>query len=646
MVYVKVLVASNSYHGNEALTYTHEHDLAAGTVVLVPLRRTKVSAIVVGKTTKPSFATKPILAVQTSKALPSPTLQLVQWLGEYYPAPSGTIISQFLPNNLLVKENFPDTIAVTPRRTKVTLPSLTGQQKDALQQISASHDRTALIHGDTGTGKTRLYLELVRKCLGKQQSAIILTPEIGLTSQLARNLTESLDAPVLVFHSNLTGQQRRKLWLQILHSEHPLVIIGPRSALFVPLSAIGLIVIDEAHDNAYKQEQAPRYHALRVAGKLAELHNAQLIFGTATPLINEYYYLTSKKVPIIRLDEIASGASHPPKLQVVDGQDRSLYARHPFLSDVLLAEVALALEQKEQSLVFLNRRGTARIVLCQNSDWQALCPRCAVPLTYHGDSHVMRCHTCGYKSSPVSSCPECGSPDIVFRSIGTKAVTEALQRIFPEARVQRFDTDNNKEERLEQHYDAVRNGDVDILVGTQLLVKGLDLPKLSTMGVVAADSSLYFPDYTAEEQTYQLLTQVIGRVGRGHGRSSVVIQTYNPKGRALTSVLTKDWSSFYESQITERRLHDFPPFYFILKLTVSRKSQLSASSAAQKFKKQLEHSGLPIEVSGPAPHFQEFSRDAYHWQLIVRAKQRSALLETIAQLPSNWTYDIDPLNLL
>lgn len=646
MEFVKVLVSSNSYHGNEALTYSHDSPLKPGTVVLVPLRRAKVSAIVLEATSKPAFATKPIISVQTTHPLPAGTLSLAKWLGEYYPAPSGAIISQFLPSNLLVKENTPPQAPSPSAEPSITLPALTKQQISTLHSIQESSSRTTLIHGDTGTGKTRLYIELAKESLKKKKSVVILTPEIGLTSQLAHNLTATLSAPVLIFHSNLTGQQRRNLWLRILYSNQPLVIVGPRSALFVPLKSIGLIVVDEAHDNAYKQEQAPRYHALRVAGKLAELHDAKLIFGTATPLINEYYFLSTRKVPILRLTELATGESFPPKVQVVDGRDRSLYARHPYLSDALLGEITEALERGEQSLVFLNRRGTARIVMCQNGDWQALCPRCAIPLTYHGDSHLMRCHTCGYSSKPLSSCPECGSPDIIFKSIGTKAIADALTRLFPEARVQRFDTDNTKEERLEQHYQAIHAGDVDILVGTQLLVKGLDLPRLTTVGVVAADSSLYFPDYTAEEQTYQLLTQVVGRVGRGHGRSSIVIQSYNPSGRALSSVLQKDWQSFYESQINERQLHDFPPFYYILKLTAGRKSQSSASSAAAKLKDQLLQSGLPIEVIGPAPRFHEVSGGDYHWQLIVKAKQRSALISVINQLPANWTYDIDPLNLL
>jgi primosomal protein N' (replication factor Y) len=643
MDYVKVLVASNSYHGDEALTYHSEQPTRLGSVVQVPLRRAKVSAIVIGKSSKPSFTTKAILGTQITEILPTHTLELARWLSQYYPAPSGAIVSQFLPSNLLAKPS--ETLPLPRPKVSQELPALTKQQSEVIQQLRADTKRTALIHGDTGTGKTRIYLELTQECLTAGRSVIILTPEIGLTSQLAASF-ERLGAPVLVFHSNLTARERRELWLQILHAAQPLVVVGPRSALFTPVANVGLIVVDEAHDNAYKQEQAPRYHALRVAAKLAQLHRAQLIFGTATPLVTEYFYLEARQVPIYRLTEIARGNDHPPKLQVVDTSDRNQFSRSPYLSNILLDEVTNTISQGKQALIFLNRRGTARIVLCQNGDWQALCPRCDIPLTYHGDNHTMRCHTCGYKAAPVTSCPVCGNPEVVFKSIGTKAITETLIRLFPKARVQRFDTDNTKQERLEQHYEAVRTGKVDILVGTQLLVKGLDLPQLATVGVVAADSSLYFPDYTAEEQTYQLLTQVIGRVGRGHGQSSVVVQTSNPSGRALQAAISKDWPSFYQAQLAERKRYHFPPFYHVLKLSVSRRQQASATRAATQLKSDLQAKHLPVEIIGPAPQFYEKQNDSYHWQLIVRAKQRDVLLSVIKQLPANWTPDIDPLNLL
>ncbi len=648
MHYLEVLISSSSYHGSETLTYSYDTPLDPGSIVLVPMRAKRVTAVVIGSVPRPKFTTKPIIGLQVERPSPDQILKLMKWMGSYYPAPSGTIISQFLPNNLLLsgalgkpKEN----PAGNPN--PLPLPQLTKDQLAALQQIEQSNERTALLHGDTGTGKTRVYIEMAKKCLDDGRSVVILTPEIGLTSQLAGSLQRHLSAPVLVAHSGLTGQQRRTLWLQALFADQPLVIVGPRSALFTPLQNIGLVIVDEAHDNAYKQDQSPRYHALRVAAKLVDLHSAKLVFGTATPLITEYYYALAKKIPIVRLTELATKTTTPPKITLVNARDRSLYTRSPHLSNPMIEAVALSLEKGEQSLVFLNRRGTARLVMCQNCDWHALCPNCNVPLTYHGDTHSMRCHTCGYKSPAVTVCPVCASSDVIFKSIGTKAIASALQSLFPSASVQRFDTDNIKEERFEKQYEAVREGQVDILVGTQMLVKGLDLPKLGMVGVVAADSSLYFPDFTAEEQTYQLLTQVIGRVGRGHTEdSTVVIQTYDPEGRALTTAVSKDWTEFYDSQIAERQAHKFPPFYYVLKVYCSRKSQSSAIKTSESLRSTLRNSGLPIEVSDPSPRFIEQSGGDYNWQLIIRAKNRSALISAIDLLPANWHYDIDPLNLL
>lgn len=644
MYYFEVMVGSNSYHGSEALTYSFDEKIVAGTIVSVPLRKSRVSGIVIKITSKPSFQVKPIIAVQTTKPLPASTTKLASWLGTYYPSPSGAVVSQFIPGNLLQNLTVPPPLK-RKTRTTTALPPLSAQQEQALTTINSSDVRAALVHGDTGTGKTRLYAELALQSLMVDKSVIVLTPEIGLTSQLAANLSH-LPAPIVVFHSGLTTAARRNLWLQVLYSNEPLVIVGPRSALFVPLHSIGLIVVDEAHDGAYKQDQSPKYNALRVAAKLAELHNARLIFGTATPLISEYFFLEAKHIPTVRLTENAKGESSPVTTKIVDGNDRSQFSRHPFLSNVLLDEIGSSLAANKQSLVFLNRRGTARIVLCQNADWQALCPNCDLPLTYHSDTHNMRCHTCGYHAPPVLNCPVCGSSDIVFKSIGTKAVAEALTSLFPSATVRRFDTDNKKDERLDLHYQDIRDGNVDIVVGTQMLVKGLDLPNLATVGVVAADSSLYFPDYTAEEQTYQLLTQVVGRVGRGHGGGTVIIQTFNPLSHTIENATTKNWPTFYQQQLRARKEHHFPPYFHLLKLSVKRKSRSAAQQSAAKFRDSLVKNVRGIEVVGPTPAFHEKLGDTYTWQLIVRSKKRSVLVEIAENLPANWTHDIDPANLL
>jgi primosomal protein N' (replication factor Y) (superfamily II helicase) len=490
-------------------------------------------------------------------------------------------------------------------------------------------------------------LELAKKQFASGKSVLILTPEISLTPQLVKEFEAVFGSQTLVLHSNLTEAERRESWLNILNAKDSVVVIGPRSALFAPFKDLGLVVIDESHEGAYKQEQAPHYQATRVAAKLAELHKAQFVMGSATPSVSDYFIAQAKNMPILRMNSPAvKSASHQVKTSVIAANNKTQFNRNHYLSDKLLKAIEARLSRGEQSLMFLNRRGTARLVLCQNCSWQALCPNCDLPLTYHGDGFVMRCHTCGYKASAPTKCPVCASTDIIYKSMGTKAVVEALQKLFPNARIQRFDSDSKKAERLEQHYKAIKAGDIDILVGTQILVKGLDLPKLSLVGVISADHSLSFPDYTAEERAFQQLSQILGRVGRGHIEGEAIIQTFRPDSLAIGAAIGKSWDIFYESQIKERQKFMFPPFCYLLKLTCTRKSINSARSAAVKLHQDLNKLPLKMQVIGPTPSFYEKSAKGFTWQLVIKSKNRSELLEVIKNLPSGWSFDIDPEDLL
>jgi len=406
-------------------------------------------------------------------------------------------------------------------------------------------------------------------------------------------------------------------------------------------------VLDESHDNAYKNESAPHYHAARVAAKLAALHGATMVLGSATPAIEDYYLAQAKDRPIIGMHQLAKQADDTPTaIEMVDMRKHEGFSRSPLLSDLLLARVSSAMERGEQSLLFLNRRGTANVVLCSTCGWQSLCPNCDLALTYHGDEHVLRCHVCGFHSQLPTSCPVCGNTEILFKSIGTKAVMDALKKLFPAARLQRFDTDAKKSERLEQHIGALADGSADIIVGTQMVGKGLDLPKLSVVGIVNADSSLLIPDYTAAEQTYQLISQVVGRVGRGHRAGTVVVQTYDPENATLQTALRRQWQAFYDTEMQERRAYHFPPFTYLLKLRVLRATSKSAEKAANGVADTLAKQFPGITVEGPAPSFHPRAGGKYSWQLLVKAPSRQTLVDIIAALPSGWSYDIDPTNLL
>lgn len=634
---------SHRYQKHEPLTYSSSKPLSPGTIVSVPLQKIDVLGIVLRKVAKPTFACKSVAGFPDMPPLPQTSLQLIQWLRAYYPAPIGPLAQLFLPSNIAQPKAQSDYVPIT----KATI-DLNAEQTKALHAITDSG--TYLLHGRTGSGKTRLYAALAQQQMAQGRSVLVLSPEISLTPQLVENLEKLLGVPAITLHSKLTIKQRNEAWSAIAQSTGPLLIIGPRSALFAPIRNVGLIVLDEVHEPAYKQEQQPYYYAPRVAAKLAQLHRSILLLASATPPVAEYYLATQKKRPILTLSSLATGQSATITKHIIDIKDRANFTqKSPHLSDQLISALQAALERGEQSLLYLNRRGTARLCLCQHCGWQALCPHCDIPLTYHGDSHSLVCHTCGIRETSPTVCPVCQHTNIVLRTAGTKAIVEEVTKLFPEARIQRFDTDNLKAERFESHYERVRKGEVDILVGTQLLAKGLDLPKLTTLGIVLADSSLNIPDFTAQERTYQLLQQVLGRVGRGHTtHATAVIQTYNPDNVTLQAALNNDWGAFYAREIAERQQYNFPPFSHLLKLVCRRKSSKSAEQAAHTLAQDLAMKfGAGLQIDGPSPAFHEKFQNYYQWQLVLRAHNRGTLLEVLEHIPSSgWSYDIDPVNLL
>lgn len=645
MFYYFVWVRSSRYHSAEPLTYTADLRLPAGSIVLVELQKELVLGVVSAMTTQPRFQTKAVSRVFDLPPLPQHTLRLAQWIQVYYPAPLGIITQQLLPASLSEKQLSDGVLAKFDTPKLSSLPPLTVEQKAALEAMAERN--TYILHGTTGSGKTRLYIELAARSIAKGKSAIILTPEISLTTQLASSFKSVFGRErVVVMHSQQAPSERQKAWLESLKVNEPLIIIGPRSALFSPVKKLGLIVLDEAHETAYKQEQAPGYQAGRVAAYLAGLTRATLVLGSATPAVSDYYLAEQKNKPIINLTKLAQKNIHPDvKITMVDRKDRSLFSRSSFMSLKMIKSVEGALKRGEQSLLYLNRRGTARLVMCENCGWQATCPHCDIPLTYHGDHHALRCHSCSYHSLTPASCPTCSHPNIIFKTAGTKAIVSEIERLFPSARVARFDTDNARADRFEHHYETIRQGNVDILVGTQLLAKGLDLPRLSTLGILLADTSLYLPDFSAQERTFQLMSQVLGRIGRGHIAGHAIIQTYHPDHPILKAAIAGDYHTFYESELTSRRQFLFPPFCYLLKLTVRRASIKAAQAAAEKLKSEVE-GHYKVRVEGPAPSFYERFQNKYQWQLIVKTLNRAELIKIIAALPSGWSYDIDPIDLL
>lgn len=648
MRYYEVFIAGSRYHGNTPLTYSSEELLALSSVVTVPLRGGVATGFITAEVDKPDFATRQIKTLLSEHPLPHHCLELATWLSDYYGCTLGEALRQFAPTRPTIRKAKlleAPTEEEYPLQLTLTAP-LTDDQEKALTEIRKHPSTTILLHGDTGTGKTRVYMELAQQTLKEGRSVILLTPEIALTPQLAKAVEQHLGSPAFVLHSQLRTAKRKQIWLAILESAGPIVIIGPRSALFSPVHNLGLVVVDEAHEPAYKQEQTPRYHTSRVASQLGSYTEAKVILGTATPAISDYYVAKQHKA-IIRMTQPALGMNYGRvETNLIDLKKRNLFSLNPYLSNQLIDAIKTTVLAKKQVMLYLNRRGSARIILCTNCGWQLLCPNCDIPLVYHADDHLTLCHICGFKKDPPSKCPSCSNTDIIYKSIGTKALVETVSRFFPYAKVQRFDSDNLAGEQAHEHYAALREGKVDILIGTQLLAKGFDLPNLELVGIIAAETSLSLPDYTAEERTFQLLYQVMGRVGRGHGQGRVVVQSYNPQNTILRSAIDRDWNLFYKRVLEERRRFRFPPFSYLLKLTCRRATLGGAQKAADRLKEQLASQNLPVEVIGPAPSFYARRGRYYYYQLVLKSKERSYLVQLAKLAPANWMVDLDPIDLL
>lgn len=631
--------------GNDVFTYSSDDVLPIGSITQVEIGSRLITAVIITEVSQPTYATKPIKKIISGHPLPQPLLETALWMASYYHTPVATVLQTVLPRGLDKTRRQRDKSLKRPSRKRTNFV-LNKDQSTALNSIIAMDSGPALLHGVTGSGKTRVYIEAVRHMLVSGKSAIVLVPEISLTSQLVDEFQHEF-GDILVTHSRQTEAERHLAWQDALDSTTPRVAIGPRSALFMPLASIGLIIIDEAHEPSYKQEQSPRYHATLVASVLTKKHTAKLVLGSATPLVSDYYLALASHRPILTMPQPAAPNTTKPVISLIDMTKRDNFTTHRLFSDAMLASITKTLAAGHQALVYHNRRGTALTTLCENCGWQAGCPRCFIPLTLHADTHELVCHICHITMPVPTSCPECGHVDIIHKGIGTKQIESELQKLFTKKTIMRFDGDTAAHETVDRQYAKLYDGSIDIIIGTQVVAKGLDLPNLRSVSVVQADSGLSLPDYTAPERTFQLLAQVIGRVGRSPHATHVTVQSYQPGHPAIRDALEQDYDEFYQRTIAQRRHTLFPPFRFLLKLVCTYKTEATTVHHAAEFAQKLKTAGLDIEILGPTPAFYERVRDTYRWQLVVRSAHRSELLKVVDLLPSkNWQFELDPLSLL
>lgn len=633
--------------GSAFFTYVSEQPLAVGQLVTIEVGKKAHIGVVLRQTTKPAYETKNISSIIEETPLPTPLIELALWMSQYYATHLASVLQTILPRGLQ-KTRRARTKFARPSIRERTKNVLTPDQLNAINTIEAMSPGSALLHGVTGSGKTAVYIELTKRALERRQSVIILVPEIALTSQLVDEFSHHF-GDIILAHSRQTEAERHAAWKDALSSSEPRVVIGPRSALFLPLVHIGLIVIDEAHEPSFKQEQSPRYSALRAASMLTSYHdNAKLIMGTATPSIADYYLAAQSGRPIISMNSRAQKNTIAPTIKLVDMTKRDKFKKHRFLSDTLITQLETTFQTSHQALIFHNRRGSASTTLCEHCGWSAACPRCFIPLTLHADKHHLRCHICALTEKVPTSCPECRSTDILHKGIGTKLIESELRKLFPTKIIMRFDGDSESGESVEQKYEALYSGEIDLIIGTQVIAKGLDLPRLRTVGVIQADAGLSLPDFGSAERTFQLLAQVVGRVGRSHHPTNVIVQSYQPSHPAVAYGLAQDYDHFYSDTLEQRRRSQFPPFTHLLKLTCIYKTEAAAIKNAQKFAQYLRSVISPdIQILGPTPAFYERQHDTYRWQLTLKSPKRSLLIDAITHLPPmHWQSELDPLSLL
>lgn len=641
MTYVN-LALSKVHTSNKFYTYKTDLNIKLGDIVKVSFKNSFAWGVVISIVKKPTFIVKEI-EKKSNLSLPDSSLKLLKWMIEFYPEDSGMITNLFLPANLNVKPRTSVQVTIIKGKDK-KLPKATKEQLAAEKELSIKSINKYLLHGETGTGKTYVFIKKTKQLINNNKSVLILVPEIGLTPQLLEDLRKYLNCNIVLTHSELSPSERRRVWEYTATCNKPTVYVGPRSALFLPFNNLDMIVIDEAHDNSYKQNQSPRYNALNIAGKLAEINGSKIIQSTATPNVDDYEKAIANNYKIIRMHQQAAGKLSG-SVSIIDITNRDNFISSPYLCEPLVNAIKQSLIDKQQSLLFLNRRGSARLIQCNNCGWQALCPNCGIPLIYHHDNFTVICHTCNYKISSFNTCKSCKSSDLLFKSIGTKSLVEHTKKLFPLANVVRFDADSTASEKYYKNIDNLKTGSADIIVGTQLITKGIDLKRLSVVGVINADSVINLPDFKAEETTFQQLYQVTGRAIRGHVLSKSFVQTRVPNHPVMIAVFNRSWRNFYNYELEKRRQYVYPPYCFIALIKVNRKSSKSAQNKCIEIFEKLQNKPGIITL-GPSPSFYEKAAGIYCWQIFIKSKKRSNILDSIKNLPEDVTIDMDPISLL
>ncbi|MBU8877773.1 primosomal protein N' [Bacillus sp. FJAT-29790] len=513
---------------------------------------------------------------------------------------------------------------------------LTEEQTNAITPVLHSLDEKKhqifLLYGVTGSGKTEVYLQSIQKVLQEGKEAIVLVPEISLTPQMVKRFKGRFGDQVAVMHSGLSAGEKYDEWRKIQRKEVK-VVVGARSAIFAPFENLGIIIIDEEHETSYKQEENPRYHARDVAIERAYQHRCPVVLGSATPSLESFARAQKGVYKLLSLPKRMNNQALPA-VEIVDMREELRDGNRSMFSRSLLEKIKDRLEKKEQIVLFLNKRGHSSFVMCRDCGYVVNCPNCDISLTYHRFNQQMKCHYCGYEASVPDKCPECNSEHIRYFGTGTQKVEEEIIKILPEAKVIRMDVDTtSRKGSHERLLDQFQEGNADILLGTQMIAKGLDFPNITLVGVLSADTMLHLPDFRSSEKTFQLLTQVSGRAGRHELAGEVIIQTYTPEHYSIELAGDQDFDRFYEREMMMRKIHKYPPFYYVSLITVSHEELMKAVSVTEKITayigSRLSKDAICLgPVASPIPRI----NNRYRYQCLIKYKREPELGRSLKKM--------------
>lgn len=630
---------------------TDNATLERGCRVVAPLGKRQLTGFVVSETTDSvnvDYDIRPICRVVDAKTLLNKDLfDLAGWISRTYMCSMGEALSTIAPAARREAENLDLYPADTSELSRSY--SLAAQQIKAIETILSNRTGTFYLQGVTGSGKTEVFLQVAKKIFEEGCGIIYLVPEISLVHQVVEVFVSEFGQEVAVLHSGLTASQRLKAWHNV-QDGCARIVIGARSAVFAPVRKLGLIVIDEEHETSYKSGSTPRYHARQIASFRCQKESALLVMGSATPSTDAYHRMNIGQLVRLSLPERLSGGSFP-EIEVID-----MKKEKGILSRRLLDAIRSVHHEKGQTILFLNRRGFAYLFHCRSCGYEMKCDHCSVSLTYHKERNLMICHYCGFRTAPVETCPECTSLDIGYTGFGTQRIEQDIRSIFPELSLCRIDTDIVKRKReLRKTLHSFRQGEIDVLLGTQMVAKGLNFPGVKLVGIVSADVGLQLPDFRALERTFALIVQVSGRAGRMRPDGRVVVQTYKPENAVLIKATRGQYREFYEEELKMRQLLGFPPFFRLIRIVIRGRNRVKVLGVANEIRSVHQKTILgDVEVLGPVEC--PFSRIAGNWRfhIIIRGNNFAEVHQSVRSLYGEYVaprgvfleYDVDPLSLL